>query len=237
MQLRSGKNIQTVSGKASCAYGDQSQLYERSHPENITMRIKPLSSKDKPKSKPITYMSTHSMSLRSKQSSASTHEQDTVRLASNQSPPVNDLSSGLKVHTNQHNSTQGRHTTHLDINHWLVGRLKGFMADFNKVKGDTYEERILEKCQLFVEMTAVMYEHIDYITSTRGFVQFSHTLCKKLHEFKTELTLLLNCVNLCGSGYTCNFTPDERIFIGNARADFVKLMVITGNRLPSVSLY
>jgi hypothetical protein len=87
-----------------------------------------------------------------------------------------------------------------------------------------------------MEMTTVLREHIDYITTTPALAKFSHVLYEKLISFKNEITMLLNGKKLSGNHESCNFSPEERAFLGNLRADIVILSVITKRRLPKLSV-
>jgi hypothetical protein len=110
---------------------------------------------------------------------------------------------------------------------WLIARLKGLVADFNQYDNLPYKHRVLEKTRLFVEMVAVLRENIDYIMSSPEFCNFTQTLYVKLLEFKNEITALLNGEEIESDIYEpCDFSDAERMFLGNARVDIVKLLTI-----------
>uniref|UniRef100_A0A6C0JXF1 Uncharacterized protein n=1 Tax=viral metagenome TaxID=1070528 RepID=A0A6C0JXF1_9ZZZZ len=201
MQLRSGKNIQTVSVSSNDSQYNL-RFYGECNRVNITMTMDNEISSSKP-STPI--IAKHSMTLRPRKSEVS----------------------HLSVHLEN---------LHINCNHelfrdWLIARLKGFIEDFHKINNRSYKKLVLERSQLFVEMTAVLYDHIDYITSSGEFVKFSHVLYSKLCEFIREITDLLNVAKQ-GTYGSCNFSYNERTFLGNVRADIVKLSVIMKSRLP-----
>jgi hypothetical protein len=127
-----------------------------------------------------------------------------------------------------------RETIPLAFKDWLISRLKGLVVTFNQISIEDYNELIMERSRIFMEMTAVLREHIDYITTSPSFVKFSHVLYSKLLSYKKELTMLLNGEKLSGSRNKCNFSPDERAFLGNVRSDIVSLLVITKHRLPKL---
>jgi len=110
---------------------------------------------------------------------------------------------------------------------WLIARLKGLAADFHQYDDLEYKQRVLERTRLFVEMVAVLRENIDYIVSLPVFCNFIKTLYVKLLEFKNEITALLNGEEIESDIYElCDFSDVERMFLGNARVDIVKLLTI-----------
>ena len=110
---------------------------------------------------------------------------------------------------------------------WLIARLKGLIADLNKYNNLPYKQRVLERTQLFVEMVAVLREHVDYIVSSPMFCNFVQTLSVKLFEFKNVITSLLNGEDTKSDTYEpCDFSYMERTFLGNARVDIVNLLTI-----------
>jgi hypothetical protein len=120
--------------------------------------------------------------------------------------------------------TQVQSTVYRD---WLISRLKGLAADFQQYDNLEYKQRVLERTQLFVEMVAVLRENIDYIVSLPVFCNFIKTLYVKLFEFKNEITALLNGEEIESASYVpCDFSDVERMFLGNARVDIVKLLTI-----------
>ena len=219
MQLRSGKTIQPVSGNANNDMYNNPPLCGHSQHKHITMRMRPSS---KGKYKDITSISTHPMSLRSSQSDMVPARPKNTQIVCHTFPqPLTNTSPIVQAITST-----------VSLKDWLVCRLKGFIMEFSTVTSTDFKEQVLKRCRVLVEMTDVMYDHIDYITSSTGFARFSHVLCEKLREFTTQITLLLNGPTLLsGRNYKCNFTPEERTFMGNARADFVRLLVIAENRL------
>jgi hypothetical protein len=231
MQLRSGKNTQIVSVNGIDATHN-ARFYGKIHNGNITITMEPCTPQGSPpgtpqgtprcappgkKSKPI--IAKHSMTLRPRklepelEKEAAPQHFVSMRFADNvaiaKPKPV-------------------------DFKDWLVARLKGFITTFHKMTILNYKERILERTRLFGEMTAVLREYIEYITSTPSFTKFSHVLYSKLLSFKTELTMLLNGEKLPGNRESCNFSPKERALLGNVRADMVKLSVIMKPLLPEL---
>ena len=109
----------------------------------------------------------------------------------------------------------------------MIARLKGLAANFNQYDGLEYKPRVLERTRLFVEMVAVLRDNIDYIVSLSVFCNFIKTLYEKLVEFKNEITSLLNGEEIESDIYEpCDFSDVERMFLGNARVDIVKLLTI-----------
>jgi hypothetical protein len=259
MQLRSGKTTQIVSVNDIDATNN-ARFYGKIHNGNITITMEPCTPPGTPpqgtprsappgnKSKPIIVMdctppgtppgtpkgtsrcaqpgnkskpiiAKHSMTLRPRKLAPELEKEPapqhfvSMRFADNASKP---------------------NPKSLDFKDWLVARLKGFITTFHKMTILNYKERILERTRLFGEMTAVLREHIEYITSTPSFTKFSHVLYSKLLSFKTELTLLLNGKKLPGNRESCNFSSKERALLGNVRADMVKLSVIMKPLLPEL---
>ena len=117
---------------------------------------------------------------------------------------------------------------------WLISRLKGLAADFNKFDNLPYKQRVLERTRLFVEMVAVLRENIDYIVSSPVFCNFTQALYVKLFEFKNVITSLLNGEETVSDTYEpCDFSEVERTFLGNARVDIVKLLTIVKPHLSA----
>ena len=217
MQLRSGKTTQPASSDIL----NNMRFYGQIHRGNITMTMKPYTPPGRPpgtprsapkatgkKSKPTIVK--HSMTLRARKQPVQVEQE-----------PQHFADSDIKPRC---------------FHAWLLARLKGFITTFNQISTEDYTERIMERSRLFMEMTAVLREHIDYITTSPSFAKFSHVLYEKLLSFKNELTILLNGEKLPGSRESCNFSPEERAFLGNVRADIVNLSVITKHRLPKLSV-
>ena len=116
---------------------------------------------------------------------------------------------------------------------WLVARLRTLIVDdFKKTSGVCTTPRLMDRVQLIVEMVAVLEDHIDYITTHRNFARFSQLIVSKMSELEKQITAILNGESV--NDVVFNLTHEERMVLGNARADMVKLMVITNNRLPQV---
>lgn len=226
MQLRSGKTTQTMSVNSN----DNLRFYGQIHRGNITMAMVPYTPPGSPpgtprsappapvnKSKPT--IAKHSMTLRPRKIEQELeNEQEAGHFADM-------MSMRLVVKPKPH-----------DFREWLVVRLRGFITDFSKITGGgELRMRVLERTQLFIEMVAVLTEHIEYITSSHDFVKFSHVLYSKLIYFKNELTAVLNGEVLPDNSKPCHFSPEERAFLGNARADIVRLSVIMKPLLPNLT--
>jgi len=163
----------------------------------------------------------HPMTLRS---SAKSQEEVVNQVQEIKNPPT-------VIHF-QSIKTQVQSTVYRD---WLIARLKGLAADFNKFDTLPYKQRVLERTQLFVEMVAVLRENIDYIVSLPVFCNFIKTLYVKLFEFKNVITSLLNGEETVSETYEpCDFSDVERMFLGNARVDIVKLLTLIKRDVSAV---
>jgi hypothetical protein len=114
--------------------------------------------------------------------------------------------------------------------HWLITRLKTLTVSIAQVYCTNYKTTTLERVRLISEMVSVMYDHIDYITSSLGLGNFPQIMCSKLEQLSSEITTLLNGGSINGDP-VYKFTQEERVFIGNVRKDMINLMVITKNRI------
>jgi len=246
MQLRSGKTTQVSSDIIN-----NMRFYEQIRRGNITMTMEaytpPNTQPGTPKysthvtgkkTKPI--ITKHSMSLRTRKPTAPVEKEGGVggNVDSNPDSGLRSKKESEPPHFAYMISTRFAYSEPIPLSFrdWLFARLKGFITTFNRISIEDYTQRIVERSRLFMELTAVLREHIDYITSSPALAKFSHVLYKKLLSFKNEITILLNGEKLSGSCHTCNFSQEERVFLGNLRADIVSLSVITKPRLPKLSV-
>ena len=222
MQLRSGNTTRTVNTVSEMdRVIDNARFCGKIHQrENITMTVEAPTSSGKTTTKPT--IAKHPMRLRS----------SSRRMAGSQ-PYPKPMHSAYMVSAQTHKA-QANHISQEGVFYnWLVARLRTLIVDdFKKTSGVFTTPRLMERVQLMVEMVAVLEDHIDYITTHPNFARFSQLIVSKMSELAKQITAILNGESV--NGVVFNLTPEESAILGNARADMVKLTVITNNRLPQV---
>uniref|UniRef100_A0A6C0HIR1 Uncharacterized protein n=1 Tax=viral metagenome TaxID=1070528 RepID=A0A6C0HIR1_9ZZZZ len=106
---------------------------------------------------------------------------------------------------------------------WLIASLKTYSKSVNVCYGKTEENTTIERCRLLCEMMHIISEHVDYISFSYGLKSVMLILPSRLHFIKNQITASLN------NEYK-EYTENERAFLGNVRADAVKLCVLLKNR-------
>lgn len=207
MQLRSGKNTCAYISKKS---GYRSRVYENPQCENITIKAEMPSS-----GKHISSITKHSMILRSSCRPAFSKE--------NVPEPMH----FAEIVSARLHSKVGSHDVFLN---WLIDRIQKLLTAFFEIDKLDPKPRILEHLRILAELIDVMYEHIDYITSSEQLCRISSIIFSKMVDLSKQITFILNG-NPNTEGIKCEYTDDERAFMGNVRADTVKLAVMIKNRL------
>lgn len=222
MQLRSGNTTRSVNTVSDRINIDNARFCGKIHQcENITMTIDAPTSSGKTTIKPT--IAKHPMRLRS----------SNRRMGCSQPTYPEPMHSAYMVSAQTHKAQANNISSEGVFYNWLVSRLRRLIVDdFKKPSGAFTTPRLMDRVQLIVEMVAVLEEYIDYITTHRNFARFSQLIVSKMIELEKRITAILNGESV--NGVVFNLTHEERAVLGNARADMVKLMVITNNRLPQV---
>ena len=221
MQLRSGNTTRSVNTVSDRVIIDNARFCGKIHQrENITMTIDAPTSSGKTTIKQT--IAKHPMRLRS----------SSRRMTSSQPTYPKPMHFADMVYARTHKDEADISPEGVFYK-WLVARLRTLIVDdFKKTSGVCTTPRLMDRVQLIVEMVAVLEEHIDYITTHRNFARFSQLIVSKMSELEKQITAILNGESV--NDVVFNLTYEERVVLGNARADMVKLMVITNNRLPQV---
>jgi hypothetical protein len=113
--------------------------------------------------------------------------------------------------------------TSIAFRKWLISCIKKYSNSIQSFHGLTPEITTVVRSRMLCEMIHIISEHIDYVAATKWFDPIMDILPSRLQIIKNEITAFLNSENR-------NYTQHDRVFLGNVRADVVKLAVMLKNR-------
>jgi len=108
---------------------------------------------------------------------------------------------------------------------WLTKMLQRYIYEISMIRPtiSTVELALFESVRLISEMAYIILEQIDFMTSCPIFNIVVTKIIKQFYSMKNEIT---DCL-ICGC---YQFSVEDRQFLGNLRADLVKVAVLLENR-------
>jgi hypothetical protein len=108
---------------------------------------------------------------------------------------------------------------------WLIKMLQRYIYEISMICPtiSTVELAFCERARLISEMSYIILEQIDFITSWPIFNIVVTKIIKQFYSMKNEIT---DCL-ICGC---YQFSAEDRKFLGHLRADLVKVAVLLENR-------
>jgi hypothetical protein len=108
---------------------------------------------------------------------------------------------------------------------WLIKMLQRYIYEISMICPtiSTVELAVCERARLISEMVYIILEEIDFIADSPVFNNIITNLIARFYSMKNEIT---DCL-ICGC---YQFSVEDRQFLGNLRADLVKVAVLLENR-------